>query len=158
MNKKEGIGYVYRELRRAGYRPPQALASAKTVVDFREMEKRDLVRIRAEEEREKYFDVFGDPMGYTDNKGRKISAEEEEKEIIRSIETLGCWVVIAEYFDGEEWQHAESVGMCTGYNRPCSPIENCYVSDLMRSALDCLARFWEEPSGDNADTLETFSR
>jgi hypothetical protein len=34
------------------------------------------------------------------------------------------------------WEHGDSIGGCTGYKDPKSPLENCYVSDLMTTTID----------------------
>lgn len=115
-----------------------ALCDAKRVVQFRELESLGLVRIRAEEEQEAYFDVYGEPEGYTDQYGKIITPEEERKQIIESIELNGCWYLVAEYRldENDEWEMADSIGMNVGYDDPTSPYENWYVSDLMASAIE----------------------
>lgn len=87
---------------------------------------------------ENYFDVYGEPDGYTDIFGKWHSPEQERKEIEESIDRLGCWYVFSEYFDGEEWQRSDGVGMCSGYRNPVCPFQNCYVPDLMEAAIDAL--------------------
>lgn len=115
-----------------------ALSHAKLLGEWHKAESAGLVRLRSEEEQESYFDGFGEPEAYTDAHGRRVSAEQARKELCELIDAKGCWCVISEYWDGEEWQQADSIGMCTGYDDPESPFENCYVPDLMRSALDAV--------------------
>jgi hypothetical protein len=93
---------------------------------FRALESDGLVRLRALPEIESYFDVYGEP-----------DSAQERQEIIDQIDRDGCWFVISEYFTEGQWHHADSVGMCV-YARPLDPAENCYVEDLMRSAVRAL--------------------
>lgn len=104
-----------------------ALSRAKTLAKFRDLESRRLVRITAEPEEDNYFDVYGEP-----------DSKRERDEIIRQIELHGCWWIVAEWFNGDEWEYADSIGMCV-YDRPLDPFCNDYVSDLMSSAIDA----WE---------------
>lgn len=93
---------------------------------FRAFESDGLVRLRALPEIESYFNVYGEP-----------DFAQERQEIINQIDRYGCWFVISEYFTEGQWHHADSVGMCV-YARPLDPAENCYVEDLMRSAVRAL--------------------
>jgi len=108
------------------------LFRAKTLIAFRELEAAGKVRIRQEAETESYWDVYGDICDFS---------EKQVKDINESIEQLGCWWVTSEVYDGceccdrGEWEHADSVGMHTGYHNPCSPFENCYVIDMMDAAI-----------------------
>lgn len=117
-----------------------ALEAAKTLTTFRTLEDQGLVRIEAIPEEESYFDVFGDNEGL-DRNGHPISREQARQNIIDTLERDGCWYVVTEYLspETEEWEHADSIGMCTGYNDPTSPFENCYVIQLMQEAIDKLA-------------------
>lgn len=93
----------------------------KTAIEtFRAFESDGLVRLRALPETESYFDVYGEP---------------ERQEIIDQIESSGCWFVVSEFFADGSWHHADSVGMCVGYSNPLNPAENCYVEELMDSAV-----------------------
>lgn len=113
-----------------------SLAAAKTILAFRELESRGLVRMRAEPETDNYFDVFGD---------EGTPAQRKRTEEI--IERLGCWWTVSEWFDGDEWQHADSCGMHTGYKNPLDPFENCYVIDEMQAAVDAWNAHLEEMAG-----------
>jgi hypothetical protein len=105
---------------------------------FADAEDGGKVRLRAEPEQESYFDVYGEPEGYTGIHGKRVSAEDAHKELAEILDRDGAWVVIAEYRIGDdEWEHADSVGMCS-YADPLDPVQNCYVADLMQSALDAL--------------------
>jgi hypothetical protein len=107
-----------------------ALRHAKTLATFRTLESQGLVRIVAEPETDNYFDVYGD---LTENP-RQLA------ELERTLELYGVRWVAADFFNPytEEWETADSIGMCTGYSDPTSPFENCYVPQLMRSAIDRL--------------------
>lgn len=113
-----------------------ALASALTLAEFERAQAAGLVRLRTEDDPENYFDVYGKPEAYTNGNGRRVSAKQAYTELCALLDRTGNVRVIAEYFDGYCWQHVDSIGQCAGYNNPLSPFENCYVVDLMRSALD----------------------
>lgn len=136
------IASTYAKARRAGYGAQSALMAARTVLEFAEAERAGLVRMVCEAEVDNYFDVYGEPEGYTDGHGRRVSAEKERAQMVETLERDGCWIVAAEWFDGcphcgrGEWETAGSVGMCTGYKNPLDWLENWYVPDLMREALD----------------------
>lgn len=125
----------YQQFRKAGHDAKSALQNAKIYEQWLILED-ETVRLRALPEEESYFDVYGKPDGYVNQFGRRVSAEQERKEICETIERDGCWCVFSEYFDGEKWQYADSVGMCTGYNNPISPFQNWYVPDLMQAAIE----------------------
>jgi hypothetical protein len=130
----------YTQFRKAGYLPIQALRASKTLLAWEELEAQELVRLRADPEEENYFDVYGEPDGYVDGNGRRVSAEQERKELEREIELNGCWFVRSEYraTPDDEWERADSIGMLTGYRDPLSPFQNNYVIDLMRAAIDAV--------------------
>lgn len=125
----------YRSFRECGMSPVHALSAAKTLLEWESLEYDDRVRLRAEHEQENYFDVFGQPDGYVNAQGHRVSPEQERKEICESIERYGNYYIVSEYFDGEEWQHADSIGMCAGYRNVLDPRENWYVPDLMAAAI-----------------------
>jgi len=103
---------------------PQSIIS-----EFRILESQGLVRLRAEEENESYFSVYGKP-----------ESEKERQEMIETLERTGCWCVISEFFADGAWHFSDSVGLCTGYENPLNLEENTYVIDLMRSAIDSMNR------------------
>lgn len=116
-----------------------AWKDAHTLQLWRERESDGQVRIVAEPEVENYFDSYGEPDGI-----------KERAELEALLERYGCWWVAAEYFDGSNWICADSVGMCAGYADPTDPFQNCYVTQLMRTALDQLSNQWEaEQSGEH---------
>lgn len=126
----------YLRFRECGMSAIHALSAAKTLLKWEAMEFDDRVRLRAEHEQENYFSVYGEPDGYENAQGHQVSAEQERKELCESFERDGLWCIVAEYFDGEEWQMADSIGMCAGYKNPLDPFQNWYVPDLMQSAID----------------------
>lgn len=102
-----------------------ALRSARTLEEWRKAESAGLVRLLASPEQESYESVFG-----------KESFEQDRE----CIERHGCWWVTSEVnhgteATGDDWQHADSIGMCV-YANPLDPFENSYVIDLMQAALD----------------------
>lgn len=128
--------HTYSDFRKAGYSASQSHYMAKAVAEFNALGD-ECVRISAEPEYENYFDVYGEPCGYTDPHGRYHSPEQERKDIEQQIERDGCYCVVAYYFDDidNKWVPTDSVGMCVGYKNVLSPVENAYVADLMRSAV-----------------------
>jgi len=99
------------------------------ILEFRALESKRLVRICAEPETESYFSVFGEP-----------DSAQERQQMLDTIENLGCWCVVSEFYADGAWHHSDSVGFCTGYENPLKPEENFYVVDLMRAAIDSLNR------------------
>tara|TARA_R110000868_G_scaffold99544_4_gene273954 strand:+ start:1568 stop:1906 length:339 start_codon:yes stop_codon:yes gene_type:complete len=97
-----------------------------TIETFRALESDGLVRLRAFPETDSWFDVYGEP-----------DSAQERQEIIDQIEQNGCWFVVSEFYADGQWHHTDSVSMCV-YSRPLDPAENCYVEDLMRSAVHAL--------------------
>ena len=114
----------YRQLRQCGYRADHALAMARTLVRWDQAESAGHVRLVAKPESESYWDVYGEP-----------DSERERKAQAWYLEHWGCWCVVGQYYDGQAWQWADSVGMCV-YEHPLSPFENCYVPDIMAATLD----------------------
>jgi hypothetical protein len=98
-----------------------------TIETFRALESDGQVRLRALPETESYFDVYGEP-----------DCAHERQEIIDQIERTGCWFVVSEFYADDAWHHADSVGMCVGYDDPLDPAENMYIEDLMRAAIRAL--------------------
>lgn len=108
------------------------LEAARIIARFEDLEAAGYVRIVAEPHEESYWDVYGEP-----------GSEREREETNRLLESWGCWYVYSEYrlsmlrthVPENEWHHADGVGMCV-YRNPTSPLENCYVVDLMMAALE----------------------
>ncbi len=115
-----------------------SLATAKTILEFRQLESDGLVRMRSEEEQESYFVVFGDDSDGAERNGHPIDAKQARKETEEMLERYGVWWTCSEWFDGDEWQEADSCGMHAGYKDPLDPFENCYVVGEMQAAIDAL--------------------
>lgn len=141
MTANRHVARLYRRFRAAGYTAAESYRSACTVYQFRNVEfngsmpKDGDLRIIAEPAQENYFDVYGEPEGYTNIYGRRVTAEQERQEIVDSIERNGLWTVCCEMWDGDDWEVVDSVGMNCGYNDPTDPVENCYVPDLMVAGM-----------------------
>lgn len=149
---------TYNKARQKGYGAAESLRIAKIKEKFEQLEYEGLVRLRAEPEEENYFSVYGEPDGYLGLNGRRVSAEQEKKELIESFERDGVWYVVSEWRSSEEdvWEFVDSIGMCAGYSNVLSPIENCYVFDLMRAAINKVEDYQSELSYEK--TQEAFWR
>lgn len=107
-----------------------ALRAAKTLRGWRELESAGKVRLIQEPEQENYFDVYGEP-----------DTEQEKEAIVEALDRNGCYWIATEYQqtcscgETEQWEQADSVGMCV-YDDPTDPFENCYVIQLMESAIE----------------------
>ncbi len=142
---KSEIVKLYRQFRKGDTRlsARHALSMAKTVEAWRDAESAGLVRLVAEDERESYFDVYGEP-----------DSKKERDAIVHSIETYGCYCLVSEVnmgseAEGDDWQMVDSIGMCAGYRNPLDPFENYCVPDLMSAALKAI------PQSGNVDELCT---
>lgn len=118
-----------------GHNAKLAMDSAKTLLEFRQLESAGLVRMRCEPETENYFHVYGEP-----EPRRGQTQKQATKELEALLERDGVWWTVSEWFDGDEWQHADSCGMHTGYKDPLSPFENCYIIQEMQAAIDALRK------------------
>ena len=102
-----------------------SLHAARTVLRFRELQADGLVRIRSE------YDP--DPYDF----GNMDLTQAENDEIL----SMGVFGVITEVYEGcphcghGEWVQADSIWGNAGYNDPGSEYENCYVVDLMQTAI-----------------------
>jgi len=130
-----------------------SLATAKTILAFNDAEKRGLVRLRCEPESESYFDVYGEP-----EPRRGQSQKDANKELEATLERDGVWWTCSEYFDGEEWQHADSCGMHAGYKDPLSPWENCYIVQEMQAAIDELEKHNGKTEEESAEAFSAACR
>lgn len=128
---------TYQQFRQAGFSASESLRNAKICARFADLESQGLVRLRAIPEEEDYFSVYGEPDGYTDLNGRRVSAEQEREELCATIDRDGCWRIRSEWRETEDslWNLADDIGMCV-YKNPLCPLQNCYVPSLMRAAID----------------------
>jgi hypothetical protein len=133
----------YQRFRANGFTVEDSGRNARILDAFEDAESDEKVRINAEPEQENYFDVYGEPEGYIGANGRRVSDEQERKEMEETLERDGAWYVFSEYRCPccETWLTADGVGMNTGYSDPTSPFENCYVPDLMAAALEHVEEF-----------------
>lgn len=109
----------YDAFRRDGMRAVEAWRAAKIVDAFAQQ---DRYEIRATEEQENYFDVYGVP-----------DDAREAAQLQQTLERHGCYYVFA--FDTVTGRTIDGVGMCMGYASPTDPRCNWYVVDLMQAAL-----------------------
>lgn len=116
MDKK-----LYSRLRADGLGAKEALRAARIAATWEELEARGLVRMyRSADE-----DV--DLRDY----------EECDRASIREqIERDGAWGVVTEYLKQGEWEHADSIWGCIGYQDVLDPAENYYVTDLQDEAIE----------------------
>lgn len=135
-----------------------SLNAARTILRFRELESAGRVRMRAEPEAESYFSVYGEPEGYVNAQGHEVSAETEREEMCAILDRDGVWCSISEWFDGEDWQLADSCGMHTGYKNPLDPFENCYVVQEMQEAIDAVDAHDAAQAKESAERAEWEAR
>tara|TARA_R110000744_G_scaffold58452_2_gene122083 strand:- start:189 stop:581 length:393 start_codon:yes stop_codon:yes gene_type:complete len=115
----------YKLMRSRGFDAAYAYRAAKIWDIFESM--RGSVRIRGEADE-------------VDHDWCHIYTESERQHI---LETYGCWFVLTEYkTPSGEWEFADGIGECTGYDIPISPAHNQHVPDLMESAIEQHAQAW----------------
>lgn len=130
------IAKVYRQIQANGgpssYFPEKhaasALKQARIIVRFRELEDAGLVRLRAEPDEHYNWNEF-DP-------------KESEK-----WGDDGAWGSIVDWrvSDEDEWEEGDSCWGHVGYKDVLDPLENCYIIDHMRSAIDKVEAALEAP-------------
>lgn len=133
----------YTEARKAGYYAKHAYSVARTLVRWDELEYMGLVKIEAKVDIEPY-DPGDCEDGYTNQFGRRVSAEESKKELWELIERTGVWGVCGSAKIDGEWQHTDSVWGCAGYENVLDWRENWYVPDIMQSTMDALEASWSD--------------
>ena len=121
---------MYQSARRAGYRPSEALDIAKVNEAWERAEYADQVRIVCELDTDPDLSWLDDGAWST-------------HEVTRQRDFIAChgiWVVRSQWREtaDSEWEDADCISGCI-YERPDCPLENCYVTDLRRAALDALA-------------------
>lgn len=124
----------YREFRQhspfmlVGENAKLSLEAARTYETWLELEANELVKIEA------HPDYDPDPSFY-DNWPH---LSERSKQELKDRYCADCWVV-AVYVrcrSCNQWRCVDSIGGNSGYDDPCSPFENCYVIDMMQTAID----------------------
>ena len=133
----------YRRRRRNGWLATNALRAAKVQSAFDALED-ETVRLRiVPDDYVGLDDLFGDTYNPDANPDIPIKQMEREKqEEIDRINRDGVWGVIGEYFDGCNWQHADS---CFGFVGD-DWRDSGYDIDIMESALDALAELEHCPT------------
>lgn len=117
----------YMTLRGMGYQALLAWRKARVLVKWEEMEDAGIVRLKKEEERESYWDVYGKP-----------ESEKDKRETNKLIERFGCWYVYGEYKCQccGSWNHGDSIGMVMDPD-PLS-VNNPYLIDVMHETIRAL--------------------
>jgi hypothetical protein len=78
-------------------------------------------------------DLEGDCFNPKANPDIPISKlQSDRKEFIAKVDREGAWGIIGEYFDGEQWQHADSCSGFVGDDWKNSG----YDTDIMRATLN----------------------
>ena len=111
------------------------IAAKETQTQFDDLESQGLVRIRHEPDYVDFENMCGDmfdPDVNTDIKPEIL--EREKEEYCDKLNRDGVWFVISEYFDGKEWQHADSIGAIEGTDSDICG----YTCDLQQAAIDAL--------------------
>jgi hypothetical protein len=151
------LSRLYARFRPVTHTAKEALRSAKILLRFRELESDGLVRLRCGPE-EGYFDAYGKPEAYVGEFGRRVSAKQATKELEDLLERLGVWWTCSEWFDGENWQHADSCGMHTGYQNAACPFQNCYVVDEMEAAIELAENHLAEMKAESINAFDAACR
>ena len=112
----------------------RALSEARTTVRFHELEASDRVRLRVVADECTTFDELCgdtfDPRANPDISPKRL--EREKDEFLEQVNREGVIGLIGEYFDGEEWQQADS---CFGFVGDGWK-ESGYDIDIMASAIE----------------------
>lgn len=144
---RKQTSFEYRRLRKAGWHAQQAMRAARILTSWHRREAYDqdepdathCVRLTVKpDESADFEDLCGDSYSAEANPDIQRSRLEREREAFRAkVERDGVWGVIGEYWDeaSQEWREADSVWGFAGYDDVLSPRENCYIPDLMASAL-----------------------
>jgi hypothetical protein len=137
---------MYQSERKRGFRAQWALSNARTRLEWDKHEvaeyssgepidsKRGNVRLRAvPDEMCSLEDLEGDcfnPKANPEIPPSKL--ESDRQEFIAKVNREGVWGIIGEYFDGEQWQHADSCFGFVGDDWKHSG----YDTDIMRATLN----------------------
>ena len=126
----------YHRLRVKGWQALTAFDAAKTRVAWHQSDMQGLVRLRVvPDECSDMDNLKGDCFNPKVNADIPASRlEREERAFEDRVDRLGVWGIVGEYFDGEEWQHADSVWGFVGEDWQ----DSGYDIDVMRMTLDAL--------------------
>ena len=149
----------YRRLRAIGWNAQQSLRAAKTLVEWDASDGYEShllpyshidyppyesgsgfgpIRLRIEPDDSPYDDSFIDT--WNDNvtimlDGRQLDNVEYRKDLWNRIEFDGVWGIIGEFWNGQEWEHADS---CWGFIGDDWK-DSGYDTDIMQETLAALA-------------------
>jgi hypothetical protein len=128
------------------YRVPaeHALREAHIRAEWREWEGRGLVRMRVEPDYiAHYDDLAGDSFNFKVNPDiPAFRLERMEEEFKERISRDGVWGIISEWFNGTEWQHADS---CWGFVGDDWQ-DSGYDVDAMAQAISAAKAHYDEPA------------
>lgn len=87
-------------------------------------------QICREPEIESYFDIYGEPEGYENAKGERVTPEQEREDIIDLIDRDGLWIYFAqvECKCCGQWKTVDSLGGIIG-----SLDDSGYHDDFLRA-------------------------
>ncbi len=140
----------YKAMRDKGLPANQAIVQARYEVkndelraEFSALEAQGHVRFRTEtDDCYNLDDLMGDCFNPDANPSVPASQlKREENEFVDRVEREGVYGIITEYYDGEEWMHADSVWGFVGDDWKLSG----YDADLMGSAIDNYRRIQHCP-------------
>ena len=130
------IRHLYRQAREATYDARSALRPARIVAAFEEAEAAGDVRLVAEPD-DRPYDPGDMCDGYTNQYGRRVSADQAKQELVALLDRTGNWGVIAHFRNHlGRWETADSIWGCAGYEDVTDWRQNWYVPDLMAAALE----------------------
>jgi len=104
-----------------------AIRAARTLIEFQELADAGLVKIDYEPDQDpdpSFYDTWEHLSERTRNRLKEEYCED-------------CFGVItyARTTEDEDFEDVDSIWGCAGYKDPASPFENCYVIDLMKTAI-----------------------
>lgn len=155
MNASETRKYVMFRMR--GYDPATAKRNAVVLERFEWLSYQGKVRMYATPQEEDYIvATYGKsgPDGYIGKNGKRVSKKAAREELEEIISRLGVWWVTSQIWNEktQSWEVVEGIGFCCGYDNPLSPFENCYVPDLMRTAIiEAESRHWQMDKEDRSN-------
>jgi len=128
----------YWRLRRLGWVAVSALDAARVKADFDDATGKGLVRLKVvPDDAYEIDDLAGDTFNPKANPNiPPARLERERKAFAESVDRNGVWGIVGEYFDGEQWQHGDSVWGFVGENWQ----DSGYDRDVMALTLDALHR------------------